>query len=74
LVRFLLKEDGPIFTMALEIAFYGFAIIVYVWQNKGKPPRTLGIPFKFCLVNFAALVGVRRFVMGKTSGQWVPVR
>jgi hypothetical protein len=32
LFGFLLKEDGPIFTMALKITFYAFAIIVYVWE------------------------------------------
>ena len=58
----------------LQFAFYALAAIGYVWQKKGKPPRFLGIPFSFCLVNLAALVGVARFLMGKTAGRWEPVR
>lgn len=61
-------------TLVLQIAFYAFAIAGYLLQRKGKPPRILGIPFSFCLVNLAALVGVARFVIGKKSGRWEPVR
>ena len=61
-------------SLALQIAFYVLALAGYLWQKKGKPPPILGIPFSFCLVNGAALVGVARFVTGKTSGQWEPVR
>lgn len=72
----LLLLDHPFnrLTMALQIAFYALAVAGYLWQKKGKLPRILGIPFSFCLVNLAALVGVARFLMGKTSGRWVPVR
>lgn len=60
--------------LAVQIAFYTMALIGYILQRRGKLPRTLEIPFFFCLVNLAALVGVARFVMGGTSGRWVPVR
>jgi hypothetical protein len=68
--------DNPLYqlTITLQITFYVLAVIGYLCQKKGKPPRLLGIPFSFCLVNLAALVGVARFVIGKKSGQWVPVR
>lgn len=39
-----------------------------------EPACILGLPFSFCLVNAAALVGVARFVMGKKAGRWEPVR
>lgn len=61
-------------TMVLQITFYALAVAGYLWQRKGKPSRILGIPFSFCLVNLAALVGVTRFIMGKKMGQWSPVR
>ncbi len=61
-------------TITLQITFYVFAVIGYVWQKKSKPPRFLGIPFSFCLVNIAALMGVARFVMGNKAGQWTPIR
>ena len=58
----------------LQIIFYMSALTGYLWQKKGKPLFIFGIPFSFCLVNLAALVGVARFLMGKKSGQWEPVR
>ena len=58
----------------LQIIFYLSALIGYLWQRNGKPVLVFGIPFFFCLVNLAALVGVARFLMGKKSGQWEPVR
>ena len=61
-------------TLALQMTFYASALIGYLWQKKGKPPRILGIPFSFCLVNLATLIGVGRFLMGKRAGQWKPLR
>ena len=58
----------------LQIIFYLSALIGYLWQRRGKPPFIFGIPFSFCLINLAALVGVAQFLMGKKSGQWEPVR
>jgi len=60
--------------LALQIAFYTLALAGYLWQRRSKSPRMLGIPFSFCLVNLAALVGVAKFVMGKKAGRWVPLR
>jgi cellulose synthase/poly-beta-1,6-N-acetylglucosamine synthase-like glycosyltransferase len=73
----LLLLDQPFyrFTLAAQWVCYGLAGLGYLWQRGGrKPPRFLGIPFSFCLVNAAAAVGVARFLMGKKSGTWTPVR
>jgi cellulose synthase/poly-beta-1,6-N-acetylglucosamine synthase-like glycosyltransferase len=72
----LLLLDQLFYNLALmlQIAFYMIALAGYLWQRKSKPSRILGIPFSFCLVNLAALVGVARFVMRKKAGQWEPVR
>ena len=61
-------------TLALQIAFYSLAFAGYWFQRKGKPPRILGIPFSFCLVNGAALLGIVRFSVGQKAGRWNPVR
>jgi len=68
--------DHPFYQiiMLLQIAFYLLSLTGYLWERKGKSPRFMGIPFSFCLVNLAALMGVARFVMGKKAGQWEPVR
>ena len=68
--------DIPFFQVIfiLQVIFYMSALTGYLWQKSGKTPFIFGIPFSFCLVNLAALVGVVRFLMGKKSGQWEPVR
>ena len=60
--------------MGLQAAFYTLALAGYFWQKKGGAPKIAGIPFSFCLINLAALVGVGGFVMGKKAGRWQPVR
>lgn len=72
----LLLLDHPFYRLVLllQIAFYAMALVGYLWQSKSRPPRILGIPFSFCLVNLAALVGVAKFVMHKKTERWVPVR
>lgn len=62
------------FAFTLQVIFYFLAVLGYFWQGKGNPPIILSIPFSFCLVNLAALVGVARFAMGKKAGRWQPVR
>jgi cellulose synthase/poly-beta-1,6-N-acetylglucosamine synthase-like glycosyltransferase len=71
----LLHQPFYRFTLAAQWVCYGLAGLGYLWQQCGrKPPRFLGIPFSFCLVNAAAAVGVARFLIGKKSGTWAPVR
>lgn len=72
----LVLMDRPLYQLLLapQSAFYALAAIGYLWQRKAKAPRFMGIPFSFCLVNLAALVGVARFLMGKTVGRWEPTR
>lgn len=62
------------FLFVIQIFLYSLALAGYLCQIKNKPPRILGIPFSFCLVNLAALFGVGRCVLGKKEGQWEPVR
>lgn len=60
--------------LLLQLIFYLLAMTGYLWQRNGRPPRIMGIPFSFCLVNVASLVGVARFILGKKAGKWTPVR
>jgi hypothetical protein len=70
----LVGQPFYIVTLALQGVFYGAAFLGHLSHRKGKPVRVLGVPFSFCLVNAAALVGVGRFMLGRKSGRWQPVR
>ncbi len=73
----LLLLDQPFYhlTLAMQIVCYALGGAGYLWQHTPrKPPRVVGIPFSFCLINAAALTGVARFLMGKRAGRWEPVR
>lgn len=71
---FLLGQPFYNLILSFQIIFYTLAMVGYLWQKRGNPPQLLGIPFSFCLVNVAALIGVAKFAMGKKSGRWKPVR
>lgn len=70
----LLTQPLYYMTFALQLIFYSSALTGYLWQKSDTPPKMFGIPFSFCLVNAAALIGVAKFAMGKKSGRWKPVR
>ena len=36
--------------------------------------RSLAVPYYFCLVNLAGVVGFCRVVAGNVQGTWTPVR
>jgi cellulose synthase/poly-beta-1,6-N-acetylglucosamine synthase-like glycosyltransferase len=66
----------PFYRLALALQGIGYlaALVGYLWQQRGKPPRILSVPLSFGLANASVLVGVIRFVTGKRSGRWRPVR
>ena len=58
----------------LQILFYFLAILGYIFQKFGKRSKLGGMPFSFCVVNTAALIGTLKFLFGKASGKWEPIR
>lgn len=60
--------------LALQALFYLAAAAGCLWAPGSKPPRPIGIPFSFCLINGAALVALIRFAMGRQNPAWAPVR
>ena len=58
----------------LQILFYFLAILGYFFQKFGKRSKLGGMPLSFCVVNTAALIGTLKFLFGKASGKWEPIR
>ncbi|HXZ11725.1 MAG TPA: glycosyltransferase family 2 protein [Candidatus Sulfotelmatobacter sp.] len=59
---------------ALQAAFYALALAGFARANGRRLVFPWSVPMSFCLVNFAALLGSLKCLVGRTSGQWTPVR
>lgn len=53
-----------------QIAFYGAALIGYLQGDERRKPVFISIPYTFCLLNAATVVGFFRFVRGKQQVTW----
>ncbi len=60
-------------TFLLQVIFYLFAVVGYLLFYK-KKVRLFTIPFYFCLVNFAAVIGMIELVRKEKSEIWQPIR
>ncbi|MGA9569490.1 MAG: glycosyltransferase [Candidatus Acidiferrales bacterium] len=57
----------------LQVAFCAAALLGFLWR--ARAPRFFwSVPASFWVVNLAALVGVWKSLIGRSSGRWTPVR
>lgn len=71
----LLAVSGSLFyagLLGLQILFYLLAIIGLLLQITGNKTRIFYVPFYFCMVNGAALIGLGRLLFGKKFTTWQP--
>ncbi|WP_078378873.1 glycosyltransferase family 2 protein [Sutcliffiella halmapala] len=63
--------DQPLYQvlLGLQIAFYGLAFL-----GKWIKSKITYIPYYFCLVNYAALLGTLRAISGKRQATWKPTQ
>ena len=59
--------------LLLQLIFYGTAL-VGLCRRSHALPFPFSIPMSFCIVNFAALIGTAKSLIGRKSGRWKPVR
>lgn len=53
-----------------QILFYLFALIGYLLQGKRIKIKAFNIPFYFCMVNLASLIGILKLLTGGMKGTW----
>jgi cellulose synthase/poly-beta-1,6-N-acetylglucosamine synthase-like glycosyltransferase len=70
---FLCRTTFFLGVLILQMILYGAALAGFL-QRRGAAGFLLYIPMAFCVVNFAALLGTARCLLGQTSGKWKPVR
>jgi hypothetical protein len=64
--------DQPFYrwTFGAQLALYAAAIGGYLVRDSRKKVRWLNVPYAFCLLNWAAVVGFLRFVNGRQQVTW----
>ncbi len=69
---FLASEAGPVYQilLALQIVFYSFAFLGYLFERKQLKIKAFFIPYYFCLMNYAMYRGFFRLVSGRQSVVW----
>ena len=68
----ILMEQGLVYGifLAIQVVIYLFAVIGYFMRYSGVHFKVLRIPFHFCMLNAAALVGGLGFLKGERSAVW----
>ena len=55
---------------AAQLFFYGGAIMGYILENRKIRIKPFFVPYYFCVMNYAALAGLIRFLSGEQKGAW----
>lgn len=59
-------------TLIFQILFYGMAITGFIMERKGIKLKTfLKIPYYFCLINLASLIGIFKSIFNKSEITWL---
>lgn len=56
--------------IAAQLLFYGLAVAGWRQRRRGALPNYLYVPFYFCTMNLAALLGLLRFLNGRQTTLW----
>jgi cellulose synthase/poly-beta-1,6-N-acetylglucosamine synthase-like glycosyltransferase len=58
--------------LALQLLFYAAAVAGWLLRRRAGRSRLLTVPYYFCLVNLAALLGVLSIARGERLAAWTP--
>jgi hypothetical protein len=58
----------------LQLVFYALAIAGWLLEKQTSIPKYLFLPYYFCVVNAASLLGIFRFLTGRLSPTWETIR
>ncbi|GAB3012752.1 glycosyltransferase family 2 protein [Cyclobacterium sediminis] len=72
ILNFFLLEEGLIYQLVLvaQLLFYAAALLGYVLENRKLRIKVLFIPFYFCMMNYAVVAGLFRFLKGSQKSTW----
>jgi len=58
----------------LQMIFYSLSLIVVLIRHNKKMPTFILVPYYFCLLGYASLLGIFDFIKGRNRAIWEPVR
>jgi len=76
LLNLALVREHPIYgaTLLAQVLFYALAVAGFVVRRRESQPAFVRIPFYFCVVNFAAAVGLVELLGGRSYTTWTTSR
>ncbi len=60
--------------LLLQVSFYALALVGWAIAKRRAAPQVFYLPYYFCLVNLASLLGVIKFLRGSLSPTWQTIR
>jgi poly-beta-1,6-N-acetyl-D-glucosamine synthase len=70
------KSPGIIYSLLLagQVAFYLAAAAGWILERRKVKIKALFVPYYFCMMNYAVLAGIRRYMKGSQSAAWEKAR
>ena len=56
--------------LAAQVSFYGMALLGWYFESRQVKVKLLFIPFYFCMMNWAVMAGIVRYLKGNQSVLW----
>jgi len=53
-----------------QVAFYLMAVLGWIMEGRNIKVKIFFIPYYFCMMNYAVLMGIRRYSLGRQSAIW----
>lgn len=65
-------SDHPVYKLLLigQFLFYGLALLGFLFENMRLRIKFLFIPYYFCIMNYAVIMGIVRYFSGRQSAVW----
>ena len=58
------------FLLACQVSFYLLSLLGWILEKRQLRVKILFIPYYFCMMNYAVIAGIRRYLKGSQSAVW----
>jgi biofilm PGA synthesis N-glycosyltransferase PgaC len=66
------RSDQAIYFVTLfgQVVFYGAALAGWLLETRKIKIKALFVPYYFCIMNYAVIAGINRYLKGSQSAAW----